>query len=106
MWPTSAKSQFCTTKTLCSTATQRYVPDAPPALQEDLDSPGKVPNDPVAYRMVVAPDVRFRVKKKRPSGMLHGTHLAHQMVVAPDGRFSLYVCFSISYLSLLTLLFL
>ena len=30
MWPTSAKFQFCTTKNLCSTAAQRYVPDARP----------------------------------------------------------------------------
>ena len=27
---TSAKSHFCTTKPLCSTVAQRYVPDAPP----------------------------------------------------------------------------
>ena len=42
MLPTSAKSQLCTTKTLCPTAAQRYVPYAPPALSADLDSPGKV----------------------------------------------------------------
>ena len=29
MLPTSAKSQFCITKTLCSTAAQRYVLDVP-----------------------------------------------------------------------------
>ena len=30
---------FCATKFLCSTAAQRYVPDAPLALQADLDLP-------------------------------------------------------------------
>ena len=36
-------SHFCTTKILCSTAAQRYVPNAPPG-----EVPGKVPNDPTS----------------------------------------------------------